>query len=231
MGRTICGNGIFSRGAGVDGDHSSAGDAEGRSDCCRNGRWRITNFSAASRRRWRHRKRYQQRHGVPAIPLRVDEAVDARIRKLLPFEFTPAQERVIGELREDLAGVRPMNRLLQGDVGSGKTVVALYAMLAACATRRERRKTKDERRNEEQATGGDFLGHQAALMAPTEILAEQHFYYVVAAAGGEAERVKSDAADGVGEGGGSAGGAGGDCGGECRDCGGDACVDFGGGGV
>ncbi|HHT9153687.1 MAG TPA: ATP-dependent DNA helicase RecG, partial [Candidatus Hypogeohydataceae bacterium YC40] len=78
--------------------------------------------------------------------------VDAHIRKLFPFKLTGAQERVIREIRSDMQSPRPMNRLLQGDVGSGKTVVALYAMLAAMAN-----------------------GFQAALMAPTEILAEQHY--------------------------------------------------------
>jgi ATP-dependent DNA helicase RecG len=70
----------------------------------------------------------------------------------LPFDLTAAQVRVIDELRRDLAANRPMNRLLQGDVGSGKTVVAIAAMLLA-------------------AEGG----FQAALMAPTQILAEQHY--------------------------------------------------------
>ncbi len=110
-------------------------------------------------------KRFHQRHSSPAIPLRVDDRVDARIRALLPFDLTAAQNRVIDSIRKDLASTKPMNRLLQGDVGSGKTVVALYAMLAATAT-----KSAD--------TGpqhSDFKGHQAALMAPTEILAEQHF--------------------------------------------------------
>ncbi|MEO0068394.1 MAG: ATP-dependent DNA helicase RecG [candidate division WOR-3 bacterium] len=73
--------------------------------------------------------------------------------KGLGFKLTRAQERVIAEIRQDMAQMRCMNRLLQGDVGSGKTVVALYAMLIACEN-----------------------GFQAALMAPTEILAEQHFY-------------------------------------------------------
>ncbi len=70
----------------------------------------------------------------------------------LPFDLTDAQVRVIGELRGDLAAKRPMNRLLQGDVGSGKTVVAIAAMLLAVEA-----------------------GFQAALMAPTQILAEQHY--------------------------------------------------------
>ena len=78
--------------------------------------------------------------------------VDVHVRRLFPFRLTGAQERAIGDIRRDMESPRPMNRLLQGDVGSGKTVVALYAMLAAVAN-----------------------GFQAALMAPTEILAEQHY--------------------------------------------------------
>jgi len=92
---------------------------------------------------------------APGISFRVGPNVDRRIRRLFPFEFTPAQDRVIGELVADMRAPRPMNRLLQGDVGCGKTVVAVYAMLAALA---------DARR-----------GYQVALMAPTEILAEQHY--------------------------------------------------------
>ena len=76
----------------------------------------------------------------------------------LAFDLTDAQARVIEELRRDLASKHPMNRLLQGDVGSGKTVVAIAAMLLAVEA-----------------------GFQAALMAPTQILAEQH--YAVSAAG------------------------------------------------
>jgi ATP-dependent DNA helicase RecG len=76
-------------------------------------------------------------------------------RRAVPFAFTPDQEGAIRELDSDLALTRPMQRLLQGDVGSGKTVVALYAILRAV-----------ER------------GHQGALMAPTETLAEQHFLTV-----------------------------------------------------
>ena len=72
--------------------------------------------------------------------------------KALPFELTAAQRKVIAEIRRDLAANYPMNRLLQGDVGSGKTVVAIAAMLMAVEA-----------------------GFQAALMAPTQILAEQHY--------------------------------------------------------
>jgi len=72
--------------------------------------------------------------------------------KLLPFALTPAQERVLSEIESDMRLPHPMNRLLQGDVGSGKTIVALMAGLMAIEG-----------------------GYQMALMAPTEILAEQHF--------------------------------------------------------
>src|SRR5437588_856599 len=75
-----------------------------------------------------------------------------RFGKSLPFELTGAQRKVIAEIRRDLAAAHPMNRLLQGDVGSGKTVVAIAAMLLAVEA-----------------------GYQAAFMAPTQILAEQHY--------------------------------------------------------
>ena len=75
----------------------------------------------------------------------------ARFHEALPFELTADQARVLDEIEADLKGPTPMHRLLQGDVGSGKTVVAVSAMLMAVQG-----------------------GHQAALMAPTEVLAEQH---------------------------------------------------------
>ncbi len=75
-----------------------------------------------------------------------------RFVKLLPFQLTAAQKRVLAEIMEDLEKEKPMNRLIQGDVGSGKTIVALTALLTAVDN-----------------------GTQAALMVPTEILAEQHY--------------------------------------------------------
>ena len=96
-------------------------------------------------------KRHQQqsRH---APPLEATAKIDARIRRLFPFELTPGQEQAIAEIKADMARPAAMNRLLQGDVGSGKTIVAAYAMLLAVAH-----------------------GYQAVLMAPTEVLARQHF--------------------------------------------------------
>ena len=94
----------------------------------------------------------QQGHSRPgAPPLEATAKIDARIRRLFSFELTSGQQQAIAEVAADMARTTPMNRLLQGDVGSGKTVVAVYAMLLAIAHR-----------------------HQAVLMAPTEVLARQH---------------------------------------------------------
>ncbi len=95
------------------------------------------------------RGRIKQEEGYA---FKVGPNVDNHIRRLFPFKLTGAQESVLKEIRKDMESPRPMNRLLQGDVGSGKTVIALYAMLAVVAN-----------------------GFQAAFMAPTEILAEQHY--------------------------------------------------------
>lgn len=83
--------------------------------------------------------------------IELSEEQRGRLPEVLPFALTGAQERAVGRILEDMQSDAPMNRLLQGDVGSGKTAVALLAMLAAMEN-----------------------GYQAALMAPTEILAEQH---------------------------------------------------------
>jgi len=92
------------------------------------------------------------REQARARPLGEPGALVARYRELLPFELTADQEQAIAEIGRDLAREAPMQRLLQGDVGSGKTVVALYALLRAVEA-----------------------GLSGALMAPTETLAEQHF--------------------------------------------------------
>ncbi|RKY06364.1 MAG: hypothetical protein DRP66_08970, partial [Planctomycetota bacterium] len=96
-------------------------------------------------------KRHHVRHGAPAIAMTCTDKIDSRIRKRFPFLLTGDQDSVIGEITADMSRSIPMNRLLQGDVGSGKTVVALYAALLAVANKT-----------------------QAAIMAPTEILANQH---------------------------------------------------------
>ncbi len=96
-------------------------------------------------------KRAHLRRSLRAPALRWDDEIDAHIRARFPFELTDGQNHAVGELSTDLASDTPTNRLVQGDVGSGKTMIALYAMLMAVAS-----------------------GHQAALMAPTELLAEQH---------------------------------------------------------
>src|SRR5439155_4742415 len=81
----------------------------------------------------------------------VDGDLTRRFDTGLPFVPTTAQSRAMKEIGSDMGAARPMNRLLQGDVGSGKTAVALYAAMVAVQS-----------------------GHQAVIMAPTEVLAEQH---------------------------------------------------------
>ncbi|MDJ0976445.1 MAG: ATP-dependent DNA helicase RecG [Planctomycetota bacterium] len=95
------------------------------------------------------KRRAYARHAAPAC--RFTDAVDERIRARLPFTLTDGQDHAVGEIVRDLEQPHPMNRLLQGDVGSGKTAVAVYAALGAIAS-----------------------GLQVAFMAPTEVLARQH---------------------------------------------------------
>lgn len=96
------------------------------------------------------RQRTRQERG---IAMRIDaDRLNEMLHRIVPFELTNAQKRVIGEIWGDMAQPHPMNRLLQGDVGSGKTIVAAAAILAAIDNQ-----------------------YQAAMMAPTEILAEQHY--------------------------------------------------------
>ncbi len=97
-------------------------------------------------------RRYKVQNFSTAVSCTCTDEIDSRIRKRFPFLLTEDQNSCISEIVEDMAKTKPMNRLLQGDVGSGKTVVALYAALLALANKM-----------------------QAAIMAPTEILAGQHF--------------------------------------------------------
>ncbi|MDH4378749.1 MAG: ATP-dependent DNA helicase RecG [Vampirovibrionales bacterium] len=102
------------------------------------------------------RARYKQT--APGLVLeRQPDGVVAQLLERLPFQLTNAQQRVLADIEKDLASGEPMYRLLQGDVGSGKTVVALLTLLLAVEG-----------------------GYQGALMAPTEILAEQHYQRFVA---------------------------------------------------
>jgi ATP-dependent DNA helicase RecG len=97
-------------------------------------------------------KRRQQK-AQTGIAFRLDDRVRAAIKKILPFHPTTAQKRVLKEIAEDMQKPYPMRRLLQGDVGSGKTIVSFEAAIIAIEN-----------------------GYQVALMAPTEILAQQHYF-------------------------------------------------------
>jgi len=97
-------------------------------------------------------RRHRLKHDKPAPKIEATPMIHTRILKRFPFELTRDQLRAIDDVRADMAQDVPMNRLVQGDVGSGKTVIAQYAMLNAVANKQ-----------------------QAALMAPTELLARQHF--------------------------------------------------------
>lgn len=96
-------------------------------------------------------KRGRRVREAKGMKIKIDNQIKERIAAVLPFKLTNAQRRVVKEIFADMKSDAPMNRLLQGDVGSGKTVVALIGMLTAMEN-----------------------GYQTALMAPTEILAEQH---------------------------------------------------------
>jgi ATP-dependent DNA helicase RecG len=101
-------------------------------------------------------RRQIQRQSQQSAPFIPQGQLSEEFNKILPFTLTNAQRNVIEEILEDLKSSAPMNRLVQGDVGSGKTVVAVFAILAAIQS-----------------------GYQAALMAPTEVLAEQHYNKLV----------------------------------------------------
>ncbi|MBL7085056.1 MAG: ATP-dependent DNA helicase RecG [Candidatus Omnitrophica bacterium] len=97
-------------------------------------------------------KKLQQGKQKKGIAHKREGRLIEAFKKALPFKLTRDQEKVIKEIENDMANARPMSRLLQGDVGSGKTIVAVYALVLSLQS-----------------------GFQAALMAPTEILAEQHY--------------------------------------------------------
>ncbi len=101
-------------------------------------------------------RRQQQRETQQSAILNPTGELIDQFKQLIPFSLTNAQQRVVSDILGDLNSETPMNRLVQGDVGSGKTVVAVFGILAAIQS-----------------------GYQAALMAPTEVLAEQHYWKLV----------------------------------------------------
>ncbi len=125
----------------------------------------VNSFSTPAHRRLIFEEFFQYQVGLafrrrrvqaaPGIAFRVrEDAIREAVKRILPFKPTAAQKRVLSEIVTDMERPHPMNRLLQGDVGSGKTIVALEAAVIAFEN-----------------------GYQVALMAPTEILAVQHFLY------------------------------------------------------
>jgi ATP-dependent DNA helicase RecG len=98
------------------------------------------------------RQRQARRERPKRAAFEVTSATREAVKRILPFHLTGAQKRVLREIADDMRSAHPMNRLVQGDVGSGKTMVALLSMVVALEN-----------------------GYQAAFMAPTEILAEQHY--------------------------------------------------------
>ena len=114
--------------------------------------WQRIKFDELLAQQLSMRLHRQRRAAARALALPGADALASRLLANLPFALTLAQQRVLAEIRKDLARPHPMQRLLQGDVGSGKTIVAALAALCAVAADR-----------------------QVAVMAPTEILAEQHY--------------------------------------------------------
>jgi ATP-dependent DNA helicase RecG len=101
-------------------------------------------------------QRRQRQRQQASVVLQSQGQLVEQFYRVLPFQLTDAQQRVVNDILGDLQRATPMNRLVQGDVGSGKTVVAVIALLAAIQS-----------------------GYQAAMMAPTEVLAEQHYRKLV----------------------------------------------------
>ena len=114
--------------------------------------WQRVKFDELLAQQLSMRMHHERRNRVRAHPLLQHSNMSRTLLSSLPFELTRAQRRVLGEIRTDLTRPHPMQRLLQGDVGSGKTIVAALAALQAIES-----------------------GYQTAVMAPTEILAEQHY--------------------------------------------------------
>jgi ATP-dependent DNA helicase RecG len=114
--------------------------------------WQRLKFDELLAQQLSMRKHYRERRARKAPPLKSKTTLSKKLLAVLPFDLTAAQKKVMAEISADLAQAHPMQRLLQGDVGSGKTIVAAFAALQAIEN-----------------------GYQVALMAPTEILTEQHY--------------------------------------------------------
>ena len=132
--------------------HPPADVAEVDLQARRHPAWRRLIFDELLAQQLSMRSHYRKRQARSAPALPPDSGLEQALLARLPFALTPAQRHAYGEISRDLARPHPMQRLLQGDVGSGKTVVAALAALQAFAS-----------------------GRQVALMSPTEILAEQHY--------------------------------------------------------
>ncbi len=100
-------------------------------------------------------RRKEIRQDTKGISFDTETELASKFLSVLPFELTGAQKKVLGSIKKDMASCKPMNRLVQGDVGSGKTIVAVIACVTAVSN-----------------------GYQAAIMAPTEILAQQHYFKI-----------------------------------------------------
>ena len=114
--------------------------------------WRRLAYDELLAQQLSMRKHYAKRRSINAPAIAISQILNQQLLENLPFDLTNAQKKVVAEISQDLTQPHPMQRLLQGDVGSGKTIVACMAALQAIEH-----------------------GWQVALMAPTEILAEQHF--------------------------------------------------------
>ena len=141
-------------------DSPESGSGDDRLDLDAREYWEVCRDSARARLAFEERfafatkivMRGRQFRDSDTEPLKTDEALDEKIRSVFPFKFTAEQDKAVEEISADMASGHPMYRLLQGDVGTGKTAVALYSLLIAV-------------RN----------GRQGAIMAPTEVLAQQHY--------------------------------------------------------
>ncbi|MFA5097195.1 MAG: ATP-dependent DNA helicase RecG [Candidatus Margulisiibacteriota bacterium] len=100
-------------------------------------------------------RRKEIRQDTKGIAFDTEAELVSKFLSVLPFELTGAQKKVLGSIKKDMASCKPMNRLVQGDVGSGKTIVAVISCVTAVSN-----------------------GYQAAIMAPTEILAQQHYFKI-----------------------------------------------------